>query len=377
MQAIPLDSPQPRWLALDWMRGFVIVLMTLDHASEVFNAGRLFTDAVFFYRPGMPLPWVQFLARWITHLCAPTFVFLAGTSLACSVEKRLKAGESRSSINRNIFVRGLLLAALDPVWMSPVFTPGGLLFQILYAIGVSFMCMIPLSRLSSRWLLGLSVGLMFFSEVLIGIISKMSANNPNLIWVFLLTGGQFPGLIVGYPLLPWLAVMMIGWVFGRYLLKQGSSASNVTRPLRLWGIASIVTFLLVRGANSYGNMLLFRETSSLVQWLHVSKYPPSLSFYSLELGIMAMLLSFAFASKQLTDHSPSRNLVLLGQTALFFYLLHAHLMDLAARLLGVSHQRGLGESFIASILTVAVLYPCCRLYRSYKTTHPRGWTRYI
>jgi uncharacterized membrane protein len=77
-----------RVAALDWMRGLVMVLMSLDHASEMFNAGRVVTDAVFIYKPGTPLPVAQFLVRWITHLCAPTFVFLAGTSLALSVERR-------------------------------------------------------------------------------------------------------------------------------------------------------------------------------------------------------------------------------------------------------------------------------------------------
>src|SRR5262245_1749689 len=110
--------------ALDWLRGFVMVLMTIDHASGVFNAGRLFSDSAFRYTPGTPLPAAQFFTRWITHLCAPTFVFLAGTSLALSVARRESANEPAPSINRFIVTRGLLIAALDPIWMSPVLVPG-------------------------------------------------------------------------------------------------------------------------------------------------------------------------------------------------------------------------------------------------------------
>src|SRR5262245_50775314 len=127
-----------RVVAFDWMRGLVMVLMTVDHASEMFNAGRFVTDAAFLYKPGAHLPLVQFLVRWMTHLCAPTFVFLAGTSLALSSEKRLRAGESAASITRNILIRGLLIAALDPLWMSWAFTPGSILLQVLSAIGTSF-----------------------------------------------------------------------------------------------------------------------------------------------------------------------------------------------------------------------------------------------
>jgi len=85
----------------------------------------------------------------MTHLCAPTFVFLAGASLALSTMKRLKAGESEASIDRSIVIRGLLIAALDPLWMSWAFTPGSILLQVLFAIGASFVCMVPLRRLRS------------------------------------------------------------------------------------------------------------------------------------------------------------------------------------------------------------------------------------
>jgi len=115
-QAVPSQPAvvTSRVFGFDWMRGLVMVLMTVDHASEMFNAGRFVSDAYFLYKPGTPLPVVQFLVRWVTHLCAPTFVFLAGASLALSTMKRLKAGESEASIDRSIVIRGLLIVALGP-----------------------------------------------------------------------------------------------------------------------------------------------------------------------------------------------------------------------------------------------------------------------
>jgi uncharacterized membrane protein len=373
-QAVPSQPAiaTSRVIALDWMRGLVMVLMTVDHASEMFNSGRHVSDAYFLYKPGTPLPVIQFLVRWITHLCAPTFVFLAGASLAFSTMKRLNAGESDASIDRSIVIRGLLIAALDPLWMSWAFTPGMILLQVLFAIGVSFICMVPLRRLGNRTLVGLALGLMLFGEGIIGALLKLFGGSMPLPLALLLSGGLFGKLIVGYPLLPWLAIMMLGWVFGDHLLRQ-----QPARWLGTGGLLALAVFAIVRGVNGYGNLLLLRDDQSLLQWLHVSKYPPSLSFYALELGLMALLLSCLFHWQQRQRANPSGLLLVLGQTAFFFYLLHGHLLLLAARSLGVLHQRGLPETFVAAGAVIGLLYPCCRWYRRYKNAHPQGWARYV
>jgi uncharacterized membrane protein len=373
------SQPAPgttRVIALDWMRGLVMVLMTVDHASEMFNSGRFVTDAAFLYKPGTPLPVVQFLVRWMTHLCAPTFVFLAGTSLALSTWKRLKAGESEASIDRSILIRGLLIAALDPLWMSWAFTPGSILLQVLFAIGISFVCLVPLRRLRSSTLACFGLGLMFLGEATIGGLTNFFGGSLPLPLALLLSGGLFGKLIIGYPLLPWLAIMMLGWVFGRHLLRQ-QPAPKPGQWLRTGGVVALTIFAIVRGINGYGNLLLLRDDQSPLQWLHVSKYPPSLSFCALELGLMALLLSVLFRWQQRQDLNRSGLMLVLGQTAFFFYLLHGHLLLLAAWSPGASHQRGLPETFIATAAVIGLLYPCCRWYRGYKTTHPNGWARYI
>src|SRR6185437_3548412 len=108
---------RPRFPAIDGLRGLVMALMALDHSSEEFNAGRLFTDATFAYTPGTPLPAAQFLTRWVTHLCAPTFVFLTGASLALSVRRRREQGESDASIDRHLLLRGVIIAGCE-LWVS-------------------------------------------------------------------------------------------------------------------------------------------------------------------------------------------------------------------------------------------------------------------
>ena len=315
-----------RLLAIDWLRGLVMVLMTLDHASAAFNAGRLFTDSAALDR--YPLPAPDFFTRWVTHLCAPTFVFLAGTSLALSVARRTDAGERAGTIDRHLVIRGLILTALE-AWMTVVFGPHAhafLVLQVLYALGMGMVCMAALRKLSTRWLLVFALGGWVVSEPLAG--WAMGLRGPLSFLPLLLFGlGRLgPQVIVGYPLFPWLCTMVLGFCFGRWLLARPgeAQAARAARLLAWWGTGLLALYLVLRGFNGLGNMGLLRHDDSVVQWLHVSKYPPSLSYWGLELGLGAFLLAVAFRAR--LSWPP---LVLLGQTALFFYLVHAHLLDVA------------------------------------------------
>src|SRR5689334_20019290 len=100
--------------SIDWLRGLVVMLMTVDHAGGIFDDAHLHGDNGARWVPGSPLPAGEFLTRWVTHLCAPSFVLLAGASLALSAERR----RSAPGQDRFIVTRGLLIAALDPIWMS-------------------------------------------------------------------------------------------------------------------------------------------------------------------------------------------------------------------------------------------------------------------
>jgi len=232
---------------------------------------------------------------------------------------------------------------------------------VLYAIGGSLIAMVALRRLGGRWLAGIGLALVFGGEVLTGLALAATGGEPSLPVALLLTGGRFGPLLVAYPLMPWLAIMMLGWAFGRYL----PTAPRVVAEHRLLGVglAALALFVVVRGLNGYGNMRLLREDGSLVQWLHVSKYPPSLSFTALELGLAALCLATFLA--------------VLGQTALFFYLLHVHVLTLGAHLLGAAHRGGLGATYAASCIAVVLLYPLCAWYRDYKQARPDGWPRYV
>lgn len=371
-----------RLLPIDWMRGLVMVLMTVDHSSDAFNAGRLFSDAAFLYKPGTPLPAGQFLTRFLTHLCAPTFVFLAGASLALMVRRRARAGDAAWVIDRQVLLRGLFIALLDPLWMSLAFMGGQrILLQVLYAIGGSMMAMTLLRRLPPLWLaIGAPLILVGVELVLApGLEAAVPGAGrgapPPLLVGLLLSGGGYGWLVIGYPLLSWLAIMMLGFAFGQWVGRRGGELPAAA--LAVGGGLLLSLFVLLRGLDGFGNLALHRGDGSLVQWLHVAKYPPSITFAALELGLMALLLSAFCLLARGGERFWTRPLSVYGSTAMFFYLLHLHLMLLAALLLGVHQRLGLLAAWLGAGGCLLALYLPCARYRAYKRTHQNLLTRFI
>jgi uncharacterized membrane protein len=361
--------------AVDWLRGLVMVLMTVDHAGNKVDAAHMHGDTARSWIIGSPLPPGEFLTRWVTHLCAPTFVLLAGVSLALSDAKR----RGQPGQTRFIVTRGLFIALLDPLWMTLAFTNYRVIvLQVLYAIGMSMVCMAWLRRLPSSALLAGAFVIQGFGELGSGHLP--SAQPWRALYRLLLVGGPpFDGkLVCGYPLLPWLSIMMLGWVLGRWLLGA-NAASARARTLAVLGSGLLAGFLVLRGLDGYGNWGLHRDSLDPLQWLHVSKYPPSLTFSTLELGLG--LLVFALFLTLDDGVRQARWLValsLLGSTAFFYYLLHAHLIAAAAALFAVDpNAHGLFKTWFVAGATIAVLFWPCVLYRDFKSRHPDGWTRYL
>ena len=367
-----------RLVSLDWMRGFVMVLMTVDHASLAFNGSRVSADSAGLYVLGLSYSAAEFLTRWSTHLCAPTFVFLAGTALAISTERRVAKGSDAKDIDRNLIKRGAIIAILDPTLISLL--KGHLTFQVLFAIGTSMILMAYLRKLPSLWLFLLALAWVLGGEALTMLFWSPEEGWPDALTAMLFVTLYSNELQINYPIVPWLSMMILGWVFGQYLVRYLAGASGIISPVRLLIITAFTCFALfiaLRWFNAYGNMELIRESDHWIHWLFVSKYPPSFTFIALELGLLAFFLAgFMLLERRFT---PTANgpLLVFGQTALFFYILHRIILDGSAALFDLHGFGGLTETYIISVVVLLILYPTCIWYRDYKRKHPESWVRYI
>ncbi len=364
--------------SIDWMRGIVMILMVLDHVSMAYDADHFASDSAAMFVPGTPMPPLMFFTRWVTHLCAPTFVFLAGTALAISVERRVARGQDQWEIDKGILVRGAFIAALDPTLIS-LFS-GKLLFQVLYAIGVSMMLMAFIRRLSIKWLIIVALAWWFGGELVTGLVWNPMTGKQSVGAALTVALYKAPGISINYPFIPWLSIMVLGWAFGRYLMNYSQGKKVIMSPRNLAllsGFISLAVFAIFRYLNGYGNMWLYREGNSLIQWLHVSKYPPSLTYMSLEVGIMCVCLAGLMTIEKRLTPNPNGVLLVFGQTAMFFYLVHRIFLEGTATWLGLRGCATIREVYIITPVLLVILYYLCLWYRRFRQTHPGGWTKFI
>jgi len=369
--------PTARIASIDWMRGLVMILMVIDHASMAFDGHHVAHDSAFYADAmSMPLPAGEFFTRWITHICAPTFVFLAGTSLALSIERRVLKGLDGWDIDRNILIRGAIIALMDPTLIS--FGSGWWKFSVLTAIGLSMICMAPLRRLPTWGLLLVGVGWIAGGEIVTGWFWH-PPGNPSVPVAFFLAPYGTDDLSIKYALFPWLAIMVLGWVFGRHLVRVGAGTTKVSGKTVLWisGVASLALFLVVRWYAGYGDMWLPRTDDSWQQWLHVSKYPPSLTYCALELGILFVCLALLRSIEERIGVRENGVFLVFGQTAMFFYLAHRLAFEIPATYFGLRGVGGLTTTYVVAFVMLLLLYPACLWYRSFKAAHPESFLKYI
>lgn len=394
------DSPPDtrRLASIDWMRGFVMVLMAVDHASQMWNAGRVASDSAYlanmavggaYWIPGTPLDEAQFYTRWITHLCAPTFLFLSGTSLAMSFEKRRAQGMREGELDRHLLIRAGVVLGCEGL-LSLMAGMGGLMLQVLFAIGASMVVMVVLRRLPTLVLVALGAGWLAGSELVLGHffpipadLSTGAVDHYSTPALLLFVPGNASAFVNSYPMTHWLAMMLLGWAFGRYLLDRPDTPharQETEKLLLLCGLTALLLWALIRSRNGYGNMGLLRDDTSIVQWLHMSKYPPALVYSLMELGLMSLGLLFCMRIERKLERGANRwnPLLVFGQTALFFYMLHFVLLGAAAiAITGGMMLRGLTETYLAAAGVLVVLYPICIGFRALKRRHPRSVLQYI
>jgi len=377
------SKPPSRLGFIDFARGVVMAVMAWDHVSGFWNRYHHGGEGIL----GMAPPFVDtkwFLLRFVSHICAPTFIFLAGTVLAISTARRLARGETQREVSLHIAKRGLVLLLLEAGLVAPAFSLPWTYFGVLACIGV---CLIVLSvaRRLPTWVL-LVLGLVavlghpFLSLEAIppwpnwGWYLRVVLHEPNF------ERWPYVGL---YPVIPWLGVMALGWCFGSYLESQPRERLQaLDGPLALTGAASLALFWAVRYLNGYGN-LLPRQGNTLVDWLYVSKYPPSLAFLLWTLGIMCLLMALGLA---LEKHGAQENPLIqtihtYGRNPLFFYVAHLWLYRARWPDFTPNPRRTLflelPETVLFWLIGLVVLRYLCQKYEPLKRRYPKPILQYL
>lgn len=363
-----------------------MVIMALDHVRDLLHTTAQTLDPTNLLTTTAPL----FLTRWITHFCAPIFVFLAGTSAYLSVQR---------GADRAFFIkRGLWLVLLEftvitfGIWWDIHFNV--FLFQVIAAIGLSFVVLGLLYRVPSK-----TLGIIGWSiVVLYGALSRLPISTPLVGMLYSVTALPLSAtktLVIGYPLLPWLGIMLIG--YGTGSLFEYSSQERKTLFWK-WGVVLLSLFVVIQLAHNslFPNQLAAQKDAlfKVLYFLNVSKYPPSLLYVLLTLGGMFLLLSLA----EWGENAVSRFLITYGKVPMFYYLIHWYIIHslmfvvLFTQGFGVQDFEfgfGFGRPKATNGLplwgiygvwigVVLVLYPLCKWYGNYKKSHPeKAWLRYL
>ena len=342
--------------AIDLVRGVVMVIMLLDHTREFTHAGGLVTDPLDLARTTP----VLFATRWITHLCAPTFVFLAGLGAGL---QRLR-GKPKEALARLLWTRGLWLVFLEltvvrtVVWFN--WHPSLLAFlQVIWAIGVGMIVLAALVRLDVRAVGATGVAIVLGHNLLdrIQTVPWRGPGSPvpsalGKLWMVFHQGGifpitGFPGPIVlaQYPILPWLGVLLAGYgAAGLY----ARSHEERRRLLVGLGVAMLLAFVVLRFVNLYGDPIPWAPQTDLAKtvmsFLSVQKYPPSAQFVLVTLGFS--ITALGFLDGRTIRGGLGGALVVFGRVPLFFYVLQWVVAHVAGMLVAVAMGKDLSPYFM-------------------------------
>lgn len=387
------NTGKPRRIeSVDLLRGVVMVLMALDHVRDFFHADALVYDPLDLSRTSPEL----FFTRWITHFCAPVFVFLAGTGAFLSTVR----GKSRKQLSRFLLTRGLFLVVAELTlvrfgWMFN-FDTNFLFVQVIWAIGCSMVALSGLVYLTMPVIAVISLGMIGLHNLFDGISAE---SLPSIGWLWsILHSGEVIDLGGGrqfyplYPLIPWIGVMGAGYVFGAFFRWEETRRRNAFTWI---GVGLIGAFVLLRITNLYGDAQQWdAQTNGLntfLSFLNTTKYPPSLLFLLMTLG--PAILALAFFERW--ENRVSRFIVVFGRVPMMYYLIHIYFIHALSVIVGVvqgyplssllnlgmMYPEGYGYSLAVTyfvwVVVIVLLYPVCRWYADLKKRRNDFWLSYL
>lgn len=385
-----LTPPSYRIQSIDLLRGLVMIIMALDHTRDFVHADAWIEDPLSLQTTTPAL----YFTRWITHFCAPVFVFLSGMSAYLQSKRK-----SKKELSLFLIKRGFWLVLVEVLLVNLIFS-----FDISYSvIGLQVIWVIGLSMM----FLGLAVWLPVPVIFGIGLLIVLGHNaldfyeknhkgpfdhfyellhRPNM---FPLTEGV--QLLVLYPFLPWLGVMFCGYGFGKMVSdREGKERKKL---LLITGSILILLFFVLRYSNEYGDPALWSEQDSVgftfLSFMNVTKYPPSLLYLCITIGPAMFFMAFFPEAKTRL----AKIISVYGRVAFFYYLVHFLYVHLLGVIIFFINGHVLSESddsfaplfvvpgegaplwavYLLWATVVITLYPLCKWYDRYKTAHKEKW----
>ena len=388
------DTALPRLVSVDLLRGLVMVIMALDHTRDYFTSIVFPPEDITQTYPAL------FITRFVTHFCAPVFFLLAGTGAYLA----LSSGKKLDEISRFFWTRGLWLVLLEFTVMGfgwSFVLPFGFA-GVIWALGWSMVLMAVIVRMPVRWVAAFGVVMISGHNLLDGIRPE-SFGRLSALWMALHSPGFFlikppaTGVLILYPLIPWVGVMACGYALGALLQRP-----DRVRIIFRIGAALTVAFFVIRGINLYGNgsagLLAVgpwtkQSTYALtaISFFNVLKYPPSLDFVLITVG--PALMALALFERVHASDFVARILLVYGRVPLFYYVLHIYLLHLMAIVVAlILHQPvawlfhgafftqptppGYGHDlpfvYLMWMIAIVLLYYPCKRYMEFRARH-RDW----
>ncbi len=375
--------------SIDLLKGLVMVIMALDHTRDYFHYSAMFFDPTDPAHSTLPI----FFTRFITHFCAPAFSFLAGMS-AFMVGKR----KSKTELSGFLFKRGLWLVFIEMTivnfawYFDVLFRSPGLL--VIWSLGISMIVLAALIHLPRK-------AILLFCIILIAGHNLLDAVNfkGSMFWSILHQPAGFPItndylLFVGYPIIPWIAVMALGYYFGNFY-NSDFTPEKRKKLFNSLGFSALALFIFLRFTNVYGDSSLFIQydtlSKDLISFLNPSKYPPSLLYLLMTLGFTLVFL----ANSENLKGKVVNFFSVFGRVPFFYYIIHLYVIHIAAmlyaQLAGFSWDKVLLEGWITELprmkgygasitwvyviwaIIILLLYPLCKKFDAYKQNHKENW----
>ncbi|MDE3234683.1 MAG: DUF1624 domain-containing protein [Bacteroidota bacterium] len=386
-----------RILSIDLLRGLVMVIMALDHVRD-FTHIHAFDDDPTNLATTTP---VLFFTRFITHFCAPTFVFLSGTSIFLQSQRKTK-----KELSYFLFTRGLWLVLFEIVFNNLfwTFNPfyNSIALQVIWVIGISMLVMSAMIYLPVRviFMIGL---LIVCGHNYLDRFNYTDASKAPLLWSILHQPSDRMiapehSIFFFYPIIPWPAVMMLGYCLGTWFVKDFDVAKR-KKNLLLTGTMVVLVFLILRFVNVYGDAALWSaqprgSVYTVLSFFNVTKYPPSLLYLCVTIGPALIVLALTENWKG----AVADFFIVFGRVPMFYYTIHVLLIHTIGVILFFISGNGMQQIvdsnvpflfrpmhwgyplwvvYLLWIIVIAILYPICKRYDRYKSSNKKWWLSYM